>query len=369
MQKQIITRSISAGGPEKRIEALDFARGVAIVLMILSHGVKGLLDFNQIPDFGLVPIHLVTKFSSTLFIMVFGMSLAVAYLPHVATDQWKQKRKRLLIRSLVVFFWYKLLTIVEMSHLNSPQEIIEALTYKRFPVFVEILGFYAIALLWVPFFLPVWKKMSLLLRLLTPVLFAALAVFLHQNCSFFNLKPLQAVLTEADGYYTWGQLSRGPLIFLGLILGDIIAVNYVTTKRRYYLAAVFSALSFLLLLLFYLRTADIFHKALIAIAKNEGKHPPELNFILFSLGGSLLIMAAGILLHGRLAVFARPIIVIGKDALQSFIFHIFVLFVFYRYLFNYWHNISYTSALVLSGLLILLTACWVRALSWIRRNS
>src|SRR5690606_42071245 len=52
-----------------RIQAIDLARGIAVTLMVLSHGVKGLLNFGQFTDWGLVPIHLITKFSSTLFFL------------------------------------------------------------------------------------------------------------------------------------------------------------------------------------------------------------------------------------------------------------------------------------------------------------
>ena len=81
------TMKLPAAEP-RRIEALDLARGFAIALMILSHGVKGLLSFDDFPQWGLVPIHLVTKFSSSLFILVFGISLAVAFLPDVNTARW-----------------------------------------------------------------------------------------------------------------------------------------------------------------------------------------------------------------------------------------------------------------------------------------
>ena len=70
--------------------------------MILSHGVKGLISFDDYPTWGLVPIHLVTKFSSSLFILVFGVCLAVAYMPHVGTARWSEKRKGLLIRGLTI---------------------------------------------------------------------------------------------------------------------------------------------------------------------------------------------------------------------------------------------------------------------------
>ncbi|RZA02488.1 MAG: DUF1624 domain-containing protein, partial [Proteobacteria bacterium] len=141
-----------------RIEAIDFARGLAVTLMILSHGIKGLLTFEQFPAWGLVPIHLITKLSSSLFFLVFGLSLAIVHLPKVGTSQWPEKRTKLLLRGLKILFWYKVLTIVEMFSLYTREDILNTLLYKAFPVYVEILGYYAIALIWIPFALPLWKK-------------------------------------------------------------------------------------------------------------------------------------------------------------------------------------------------------------------
>ncbi|WP_220348819.1 heparan-alpha-glucosaminide N-acetyltransferase domain-containing protein [Alkalilimnicola ehrlichii] len=67
------------GAHNGRIRAIDWARGAAVSLMIVSHGVNGLLSFDQIPIWHMVPVHLVTKISSSLFILVFGVALAVAF--------------------------------------------------------------------------------------------------------------------------------------------------------------------------------------------------------------------------------------------------------------------------------------------------
>jgi len=54
-----------------RLEGLDAARGAAVALMLLSHTVKALLPFSALPEYAIVLIHALTKFSSTLFILVF----------------------------------------------------------------------------------------------------------------------------------------------------------------------------------------------------------------------------------------------------------------------------------------------------------
>lgn len=353
--------------PKRRIDAIDFARGVAVTLMILSHGVKGLLSFEQIPAWGLVPIHLITKFSSSLFILVFGLSVAFVYGPHVGTAAWPQKRAKLLVRGLKVFFWYKVLTIVEMTPMYGREQILDALLYQAFPVYVEILGFYALALLWVPFVLPLWFRLPKVAQLTVPLALGVAAHWLYGNFDFWGLSSLKAILVEHESHYTWGQLARAPLILFGLTLGQQLLEWRKNGRDRLYTAALTAGISLALFGAFFWLAAVNLPQELVAIARNEGKHPPELLFMLFSLGGAFLILAVSFLGGGRLAKILAPVTVIGRDALQSFICHIFVLFVVYRYLLGYWHNIFYENALELTGIMILVTALWVKSLGWVKK--
>ncbi|MFO7995152.1 MAG: heparan-alpha-glucosaminide N-acetyltransferase domain-containing protein [Marinobacter sp.] len=349
-----------------RVDAIDFARGVAVTLMILSHGIKGLLDFEQIPGWGMVPVHALTKFSSTLFIMVFGIALAVAFLPHVGKESWPRKRLKLLLAGVTIFFWYKVLTVVEMFQLAEPEQIIDALLYQTFPSFVEILGFYAIALIWVPFFLSLWVRMPLWLRVASPVLLALAAELLASRFGFWGNASLRAILVEHDELYTWGQLSRGPLILLGLLLGELILFCHPCLKRRMTLGGGLLALSVLLFgVFFWLGLPDVYD-TLYAIAMNDGKHPPELTFMVFSMAGALAILGVALVGGNSLARVLKPITIIGSDAKAAFIFHISVIFVVFRYLLGYWHSISYDYALTLTFGLIIGTALWIKLTAWIR---
>ncbi|HET6396041.1 MAG TPA: heparan-alpha-glucosaminide N-acetyltransferase domain-containing protein, partial [Pseudoxanthomonas sp.] len=71
-----------------RIEAIDLARGLAVCLMIVSHGTNGLMPYADFPDWGQVPVHALTKFSSSLFFIVFGVALAVAFVPRTGGADW-----------------------------------------------------------------------------------------------------------------------------------------------------------------------------------------------------------------------------------------------------------------------------------------
>ncbi|MCM2278913.1 MAG: heparan-alpha-glucosaminide N-acetyltransferase domain-containing protein [Oligoflexia bacterium] len=350
------------------MEAIDLARGIAVTLMILSHGVKGLLSFEQIPDWGMVPIHLITKISSSLFFLVFGVSLAVIALPAAGTADWPRRRRKLLLRALAILFAYKVLTVVEMSHLHPPAEILGALAYQGFPVYSEILGFYGLCLLWLPFALPIWKRLPLSARLSSPATFA-FASWLLQSWDFEGNAQLKAVLVEQEGYYTWGQVPRMAIVAIGLLLGDWVRQGYSVKRSRWGYSAGIAFAGLAMLGVFWARHAGDLYPELMAIARNQGKHPPDLNFVLFSVGGALVAFGATLAGGDLRSRVLAPVRLIGSDALQAFVFHISVLFVGYRYLLGFWNQVSYTQALVLTAILFLGTALWIRSLHWFRNAS
>lgn len=352
-----------------RVEAIDLARGVAIALMILNHGISGLLSYDHMPEWALVPVHLVTRFSSSLFVMVFGIALAVAFLPHVGTEKWPRLRLKLLLTGVKVLFWYKLLTIVEMSQYAEPELIIQALLYQAFPSFVEILGFYAIALMWMPFFLPIWARIPLFLRLLSPAVMAIAGQWLAAGFDFWGILPLRAILVEHPDLYTWGQLTRGPLVLIGLLAGEWIRLAYPVLRLRLLLASGLLAVSLLLFAWFcWLAWPDLY-ATLHDIAQNRGKHPPQLLFMLFSMAGAFAVLAMALAGGRLLASLLRPLTLIGTDALMAFTFHIMVIFIGFRYLLGYWHNIPYDYALTLTLCLILVTAIWKKVTVWVRSHT
>lgn len=352
-----------------RLDALDLARGFAVCLMILSHGVKGLMTFEQMPAWGLVPIHLVTKFSSSLFLLVFGMSLAITFMPHVGTPSWPKKRKKLLIRGLVVLFWYKALTILEMSHLYGRDEIFAALTYQAFPVYVEILGYYAIALLWIPWVLPFWKRSSAAVRLSIPVVMFAASTLLSTHFDFFGNDVFKALVVEHNDHYAWGQLARAPLVFAGLLIGWMVQLAAPTRWPRLLPAGILLGGSLTFFALFHSRSKDALYDSLVRIAMNAGKHPPEATFMLFSLGGALLLLGLSVAGGRTAARLLPPVTTIGKNSLQAFVFHIVVIFVFYRFLFDYFHKVEYGFALSLALLTIAMTYVWLKLTKWVKDHA
>ncbi|MCD9027392.1 DUF1624 domain-containing protein [Luteimonas sp. BDR2-5] len=343
-----------------RIGAIDFARGIAVCLMILSHGTNGLMPFDDFPSWGQVPVHAITKFSSSLFVIVFGIALAVAFVPKTGAPDWPQRRNRLLWRGLVVLFWYKVLTVVEMYGRYDREAIVDTLLYRNFPSFVEILGFYAIALLWIPWLLPLWAKAPAWLRWLSPVPVAFASWWLLHHFDFWGVPQLQAVLVEHPDYYAWGQLARGPLILVGLLIGGLLLRCYGDPRTRLALAGGLTLVAAVLLGWFLLRAGDAeLRPLLVQIARNVGKHPPQLMFMLFSVGGAFALLALAIAGGQTLAKWLRPVAVIGSDALMAFIVHISVIFLLFREVLGYYQAVSYERALLLTAILIVATAAWI----------
>lgn len=364
----LLTRPPAFPEQTGRIPSVDLARGIAVALMILSHGIVGLLSFDNFPDYGQVPIHLITKFSSSTFVMVFGIALAVAFLPRVGTQHWRRLQLKLLLSGVVVFFWYKILTIAEMLRLHQPSDIVDTLLYRNFPSFVEILGFYAIALMWVPFLLPLWRRALLILRLISPAALALFGVWVADNVSFWDSRQLRAIFVEDEDYYTWGQLTRGPLVLLGLLIGEALLWCHGKFRWRLSLAGALLMVSGILFLsLWWVATPEL-AQTIDLIAANAGKHPPNMPFMLFSMGGALLIISLSIAGGPLLAKLLYSLTVIGTNALQAFIFHIFVIFVGFRYLMGYWQNIEYEFALKLMLGLILATALWIKLVEFVKKH-
>lgn len=356
----VLVRERAAAVARERIEAVDLARGIAVALMILSHTVNGLLQFDAFTDWGLVPVHAVTKFSSSLFFMVFGVALAVAFVPKTAAANWPRRRAKLLWRGLVVLFWYKVLTVVELYDTRDWPGVREALLYQDFPSYVEILGFYAIALLWIPWLLPAWRRAPAWLRWISPVLLTALCWFLSAHFGSWNVPQLQALIIEHPDYYTWGQLSRLPLVVLGLLLGGVLLNTYGDTSRRLLAGAGIALAGLLAFAAFVHLAGNDVDAQLQGIARNAGKHPPELMFMLFSVGGALLLFGLCVLGGNLLASAMRPLAVIGTDALLAFIVHITVIFLVFRSWLGLLDAVTYMQALLLALALIAFTSLWIR---------
>lgn len=333
-----------------RLDGLDLARGCAIALMVLSHTVKGLLSFKMMPAYAIVPIHAITKFSSSLFVFVFGVTLAVVYLPKVGTADWPSVTWRLWRRGLWIMICYKALIVVQMFQLSSQLTILDTLLWRRFPDFVEILQFYAWFVLLLPFILPLWKALPLLDKVMLTAGFAVSSHLLRLHFDFWGIWQLKAILVEQEGTFCFGVLSRGAMALFGLLLGQFLVGSRDLWRQACFLGAFSILIGGAMLAAFAMLHSNDLHAVLRRLAHNYGKHPPNLTFLLYSGGGALVLLGIFLPMRGPLVVLLKPLQIIGRESLFAFNFHIVFVWVIYRYLLDLRHRVTYDQALLLTGL-------------------
>lgn len=322
--------------------------------MILSHCAKRLVSFSDMPTWGVV-LHGITKFSSSLFILVFGVSVAVVYLPKVGTPEWPAARIALWKRGLLVMLSYKLLTVVQLFQ-DRPQAIADALLFKRFPDYVEVLEFYGWFVLLLPFILPVWKKLPLVGRVGMFAAFAVGSELLRAHWDFFGVWQLKAILIEQKGVFCFGVLTRGAMALFGLLLAELLVRSRSRERGAQNLGLLAIPLGCFSWIAFMLIYGDNLPATLLKLAHNWGKHPPNAPFLLYSMGGALILLGCCLLLKGAVTRLFTPFLVIGRESLFAFNFHIVFIWVGYRYLFGLQGHVTYLQSLWLTLAVFVLAA-------------
>ncbi len=317
-------------GKSVRISGIDIARGVAIYLMIQSHTVKGLLYFRDMPDWGINPMHTITKWSSPLFIFIFGLTMGVTMLPKCADDRFPALRNHLWFRAFLVLFWYKVLTVVQYFQTKPKEDIIDMLLFKKFPDFAEVLDFYWWMLLMIPFIMWVIRRWPVWVTPLAAGVIYALGIYLRENCDFFGIVQLKAILVEADGTFVFGLMSRGPYVLMGIFFGELISRSPEVPERRQQVAVLLISLGVMFLGLFLVNYWSVLDPVMTAMAKNAGKHPPQEYFTQFSLGGSLIISGLCLFIT-KTPWILKPLEILGKESLACFSTHLIVIFVGLRW--------------------------------------
>jgi peptidoglycan/LPS O-acetylase OafA/YrhL len=107
-----------------------------------------------------------------------------------------------------------------------------------------------------------------------------------------------------------------------------------------------------------------FGEVVFSLAKNEGKHPPNLDFMLYANGGALIIFGLMLLVRGPWLIVVKPFSIIGRESLLCFNFHIIFIFVVYRYYGNLRHNVTYSQALFLTLIVFVLAIAAAQLNTW-----
>jgi uncharacterized membrane protein len=334
----------------ERLDNIDIARGFAIVLMMLSHTVMALNTYQMLPDFAFVPIHLITKFSSSLFIFIFGISIAKFYLPYYGTEKWPSKRNRLLWRAFNILIWYKILTIVQMFQTRTKEDIIDTLLFNNFTDFAEVLNFYWLNIIILVLLFPLWTRIHWGFKLLTIVLFAGLGVILENYFDFWSNWQIKAMLVEYPRTFCYGQFQRGALVLFGMFLGGIFLGRSGFKRDKFLIGSVSIGLALLMGGLFLLLTKESPEhrmEILTKISKNWGKHPPNLTFMSFSLFGAFSIFGICMIVPSWLTFIFKPFSLIGKEPFFCFNWHLIIIFVVFRYFMELRWDVTYNETILL----------------------
>lgn len=137
---------------KKRIVALDAARGVAVMLAMLSHSFVQFGPHN--------PVSPLTRLATPTFVVLLGAMLAVVYMRRIRGGMSPSEvRRRLAERSILCYVLFALITVAGFAtgKMEAP-EMLQALTYMSNGRFGTILKLYAVLFLIVVAILPLASR-------------------------------------------------------------------------------------------------------------------------------------------------------------------------------------------------------------------
>lgn len=205
--------------PKKaRVEWIDTAKGIAIILVVAGHDLRGLMAAGILPENGITELvdGWIYAFHMPLFFLLSGL-----FVPHTFTD--KEGLKRFLagkLRTVVYpYFLWSFLTIVLKSFLgqipNTPRTFLDLPQIVYSPV-EQYWFLYALFIIFVLYSLTLWLR--------TPIwaIFGASALF-----SAFHVSTGWAILDIAlmeAVYFCTGVLVAEPLLDNSERLGSIVFI-------------------------------------------------------------------------------------------------------------------------------------------------
>lgn len=130
----------------RRFEFLDFARGLAIVMALLSHAVLEWRLSADLSDGG-VALRCVLRAGTPTFVLIFGVMLELVYFRQVERGEFRAVARRLLQRGLICYLAY--LTTIATELLGGKCTVRQALDGAFLlagPAYGYILKFYMTAL-------------------------------------------------------------------------------------------------------------------------------------------------------------------------------------------------------------------------------
>lgn len=144
---QIRNQTVASSKDTRREVFIDFARGFAIVIAVISHAFYA-FGYDVLFGKSMYQIMSITRLATPSFILITGMMFELVYLPKVETRGFKATAASLIRRSLQCYLAYLITVFIEWfnQHLSTINARY-AVTFLGNSLFSDILKFYALFLL------------------------------------------------------------------------------------------------------------------------------------------------------------------------------------------------------------------------------
>ncbi|OGG05053.1 hypothetical protein A2Z33_07275 [Candidatus Gottesmanbacteria bacterium RBG_16_52_11] len=334
-----------------RNPALDFTRGIAVLLMVFSHTVFFLHDGSS-PILNLAAL----AGNISVFSIFFFVSGSATYIRHLVHNRRQYGKRQYLLRILSLLTGYYAIAVISAMKSYPPESVPamfsligRILIFITVPSFSEFLLPFIAVYITLPFLTPLYRKIAHSI----PVALVSSAAAFVAGYLLFGLKtgsPVReylALFAGSDGLLRFPVLQYFPVFAAGLVWGRHITDIGSGVKRVRILTG--GAVLFLSLTVAALITSTFFPAAIIAPLN---RWPPSLGFLTVGLGVIFTIMAVRETVPEtrRISIILKAVSYLGIDSFDIYVVHMLILLAYA------WMNGSVTSALlpVITGYIIVL---------------
>jgi uncharacterized membrane protein len=359
--------SLSPRVARPRLRTLDGVRGVALLLLIISHCLQLLptWELSQVEYRAVNGFLFLTKVATPLFVWVFGMTMAYVYFDQLDQPaKFAQLKRRLWKRALLVFLSHQILVIVIETSNHSPfNQIIGRLLYVRLGFWIEVLNFYFVILLISPWLLRWWRNTPPLVRACVIPMPYLLGYLLAPTPVSPALAVIKDTITGSPGSDTFPVLQFSAFYLVGLTFGEFLfeklpSRNYATVFRTSALIALECAL------VSFLWSGLSLKEYLKAIAADTYKFPVAPPYIFLGFAGIFIVTISCLWffeVRQTRNVWTHIIELLGRHSLLTFVLQYVLLFTVYGLLFNVLNTLTFLETFVNALIILVLSlmTVWV----------
>ncbi len=358
-------QSPAGGTHPARVRILDCARGIALLLMLVSHAMQLFPGGAQHDAWLQVSaILLLTKAATPLFVLVFGMTMVFVHYGRLSTpDGFSVVRQRMWRRALFAFLSFELLVIVVETTENTPfPAIVERMLYVRPGNWIEVLNFYIVVLLIGPWLLRWWRGASIAPRvLIIPTLYGlgALLAEIPVSPYLFELKNILVGYQQLNthiGLDAFPVLQLSSFFLAGLIIGEYLFKQPQQESNRFRTLFWFTGLFIVAgLMTSFIVTGDTVREYFGNMATDRYRFPPRLPYVLFALSCALGTMLTCLwfvqVRNSHWSIF-HMFDLLGRHSLLTFNLQYVLLFAVYGLALDMLHQQSFLASLLNTGAII-----------------